>query len=105
MDVLFPVLYGTVFFLLIRRVFNKIELSRTLTNAVSALPLLAMGFDWAENIAFVRMIYLYPDQSPNTARIANVMTLSKFSFLLAGFFGLLVGWIAAFVRRARNKGG
>ena len=104
LDALFPLLYGTFFFLLIRTVYRKLGVSRMLTSAVSALPLLATLFDWSENIAFIRLMSLYPSRSDGLARIANVLTLSKFGFFLAGVVGLLIGAAGfAFKRRLVEK--
>lgn len=63
-DVLYPMIYGFLFSLIILWLFRKIGETKPTWQRLALVPLLAMGMDFLENIAIVSLIRIFPNQSP-----------------------------------------
>lgn len=61
-----------------------------LVNYVALVPLLAMLFDYFENISFIRMLISYPQKLILTAKVANVFTLSKLAMMYTSWAGIII---------------
>lgn len=96
LDMLFPISYGTFFFLLLRRVCRNINVPIGLTNVMVVMPLLSMVLDWIENSTFVYLISLYPVQPLAVAQFVSLVTLVKVSLyaltIICLVFGLGLMW-------------
>lgn len=91
LDMLFPISYGTFFFLLLRRVYKNINVPIGLTNMMVVMPLLSMVLDWIENSTFVYLISLYPVQPLAVAQFVSLVTLIKVSLYALTIISLVLG--------------
>jgi len=79
-DLVFPFLYGSFLFLSIRGVANKAGIPTVWANGLAAFGYFAMGCDWLENFAFLRIMETYPGQSVTLVTLASGFTVMKFVF-------------------------
>jgi hypothetical protein len=75
-DVVYPLAYGLLFYLLIRWFAARSTPTRSL-DAASRIPLAAMALDWLENVFILAMIATFPARSDSLARVASGVTAIK----------------------------
>lgn len=96
-DIVFPVIYGIFFALLISWLFLKASLEKSFIFRLRFVPFLAAGLDIAENISFYFMTKSYPSSLPTLVAAANAATLGKWisvpvTFLLIITAVLILGF-------------
>jgi hypothetical protein len=75
-DMVYPLVYGLFFFLLVRRLIADSAPPRWLQRA-AFIPFAAMIFDWLENVGIVAMIAHFPDRVEKVAPLSSAMTSLK----------------------------
>lgn len=98
LDLIFPFVYGVMFsFLISLLFFNKDE--KPANYWLNLLPLVAMMFDYGENIFIAKLLRIYPIRSPIYADAAGLCNVLKWTFL----FLVIVICIIGIYRLIRNK--
>lgn len=93
LDILFPIVYGTLFAILLIRVYSL----PTAKNLV-VLPLLAAAADLLENLTAAYLALQFDGEPSSLARVATVFTATKSILLLVSFILILLGALAALWR-------
>lgn len=97
-DLLYPVVYGLFFCLLISWLFRRGLVPGSPWHRLNVLPMGAWVFDWLENIHIVALLSQYPDTLPTVARMASLCTSVKWGFGAVSTAVVLAGVVLA----ARN---
>jgi hypothetical protein len=66
------------------------------------LPWFTTLFDYAENLCFLALLRIYPVESPNLQKLANVFTLAKWTFAAISIVLLLVATLGLLIRNLRR---
>ncbi|HEA19754.1 hypothetical protein LCGC14_1836730 [marine sediment metagenome] len=112
MDMIYPLLFGISFSLLLAYFLNKLNKLKTPFLYLCLLPMLAAMADYAENIGIITLLNDYPEISKNTVTMTNSFSLLKSSCTTLSFvvfiFVLLTLGIKSFrktvKRTEREKG-
>jgi hypothetical protein len=99
-DLVFPFLYGSFFFLSIRGASRKAGVSMCWANALASFGFIATGCDWLENISFLILLSVYPGQSIGVANLASMFTVTKFLSSGVSVIILAALWIYILIRSA-----
>jgi hypothetical protein len=76
-DMIFPLVYGGLFTLVIAWLLRKLTAPSSPWMFVSLLPLTGVIFDYLENFTILRLLNQYPDISPDTVSWGEQMTQLK----------------------------
>lgn len=90
-DLVYPLIYGFAFALLIAFLWKKLGWDQGLLKWVILFPLLGMIFDYGENLSIVSLINQYPNPAAGTAQTAAYFSLAKWSFAFAGLAAIIIG--------------
>ena len=82
-DMIFPLLYGSFFILLLASLLKKVLPYRSTLILLSFFPLIGMLFDYLENIHILKLLDTFPTLNTETVALAERFTLLKHAFLLA----------------------
>ncbi|MFD0796289.1 hypothetical protein ACFQZJ_02365 [Maribacter chungangensis] len=88
-DMVYPLLFGISFSLLLAYFLNKLKKLKTPFLYLCLLPILAATADYAENIGIITLLNHYPEISKNTIMITNSFCLLKSSFTTLSFVVLI----------------
>jgi hypothetical protein len=102
-DLIFPIIYSLFLSLLIIYIFQKCSLNKAL-QFVAMLPLLALLFDYIENILFAFMLFDYPQERTAFAEVASVSTKLKWTFLAVSAGAILFGLTCLVIKSVRKIG-
>jgi len=78
-DLSFPLLYGMLFFILIKHLASRLSKS---FEPLPWLGLLTAVMDLAENLSHVFITNQFPSCKPNLVKVAQIFTISKFSLII-----------------------
>lgn len=81
MDFVFPLSYMLFYLAAISYLLRLSNLQGRLLNYALVIPVLTAAFDFIENTAIIRLLRHYPVRLINTAKIANVLTMTKIVFI------------------------
>lgn len=100
MDMIYPVVYGTLFLLLIGNLVGKVAKPSSILRFTIFLPVAGVLFDYLENFNTLKLLNQFPDISENTVSYGETMTQLKHVTLF-----LSVGLIIALfiIRLIRGK--
>lgn len=102
-DVVYPIIYGFAFALLITFLVRKIAPSNKWLPYLAFLPLLAVVFDYAENASIVALLNAYPTQLMGVAKLGGIFTFFKWMLVFAtigvSVIGLIVWGIKGLSKR------
>ena len=90
-DLVYPLIYGFAFALLIAFLWRKIGWDKGLLKWAILFPLIGMIFDYGENFSIVSLINQYPTPVASTAQTAAYFSLGKWSFVFAGMAAVIIG--------------
>lgn len=93
-DLVYPLIYGFAFALLIAFLWKKLDWGQGLLKWVILFPLLGMLFDYGENLSIVSLINQYPNPTTGTAQIAAYFSLAKWSFVFSTLAATIIGLLA-----------
>ena len=82
-DMLYPLLYGSLFILVLAWLLKKVLPHRSRWMLLSFFPLVGMLFDYLENIHILKLLDTFPDLDSNTVALTERFTLLKHAFLFA----------------------
>lgn len=83
-DILYPIIYGFLFSLLILWLFRKIGETEIKWQRWAIFPLVAMFMDFLENISIISLLRIFPNQTPS---------FDKWAFWAASFGA--IKWLSA----------
>ncbi len=89
MDMIYPLLFGISFSLLLAYFFNKLNKLKMPFLYLCLLPMLAAMGDYAENIGILTLLNDYPEISKNTVTMTNSFSLLKSSCTTLSFVVLI----------------
>ncbi len=92
-DVVYPLVYGFAFALLITFLVRKIAPTHQWLPYLAFLPLFAVVFDYAENLAIVTLLCTYPEKWVGVAKMGGVFTFFKWILVFATIGGSGIGLI------------
>lgn len=92
-DVIYPLIYGFAFALLLTFLARKIAPSNKWLPYLAFLPLLAVVFDYAENATIIAMLNAYPEKLVGVAKLGGVFTMFKWVLAFAAIGGSVLGLI------------
>ncbi len=98
-DSVFPALYGLFFLLGTTYAFACVFPGRPVWQKLSFLTLGTTLFDYAENFCFLAMLRHYPQRLEGVARVANIFTLTKWSFAVFSMVLVIIGAAGLLFRR------
>lgn len=102
MDMLYPLLFGISFSLLLAYFLNKLNRLKAPFLYLCLLPLLAGAADYAENIGIITMLTDYPEISRNAVTMTNSFSLLK-STCTTLYFVVLIGALFALGIKSLRK--
>lgn len=100
-DIVLPILYGLAFSALIELLFFWLKVQSPWERLGVMIPWLAAFFDIFENLTISGLIFMYPQQIPLLAQLANVFTLGK-AYLLnitIVLIGIQIIWLTVKIVR------
>lgn len=100
-DVIWPLAYGFFFVVFIQYGVDKMRLNR-LKHAY-VLPIIAVVFDYLENIMTSVVMYRYPSETFLVSDLAGVMTSLKWVTLSLAFILLLILFISLAVQSPHQR--
>lgn len=89
MDMIYPLLFGISFSLLLAYFLNKLNKLKTPFLYLCLLPMLAAMGDYAENIGIITLLNDYPEISKNTVTMTNSFSILKSSCTTLSFVVLI----------------
>lgn len=99
-DMIYPIIYGTLFFLLL------IKLTSSFSNGkiklICFFPLLAVLFDYLENFGILKMLNEFPEITKTQVILNSTLTSSKWIFILITIVSILILIIYNLFNRKRN---
>jgi len=100
LDMLFPIVYGLLFFLLL----TKLTTSFTTPKAklLWGLPLLGVLFDYAENFSVLGLLKQFPDITEQQVSLSSAFTSGKWVFVLLTVVSILGLAIFQLIRKVRG---
>jgi hypothetical protein len=98
-DIVYPVVYATLFALLVSWLFLRGFGPASRWRRLNVLPFAAMLFDWLENAAIIAMLKAYPDVPDSLIRLGSAFTGLKWA--VGGLSILLVA--LGLVRAAAHR--
>ena len=90
-DSVFPALYGMFFLLGTTYAFARVFPGRPVWQRLSVLTVGTTLFDYAENFCFLAMLRHFPERLDTLARVANVLTLTKWAFAIFSMVLVVIG--------------
>lgn len=93
-DLIYPLIYGFAFALLIAFLWKKLGWGQGLLKWVILFPLLGMIFDYGENLSIVSLINQHPNPAVGTAQMAAYFSLAKWSFAFSALAAIVIGLLA-----------
>ncbi len=102
-DILWPVVYGIFLCVGISWVLQRILPKNSPWRLLNLLPLLAVGFDFLENLCAAIAMHYYPQSPVWAVRLAPVFTPVKWLFV-GGCFGILCVAFLVWVVKSIQKG-
>jgi len=102
LDMLYPILFGISFCLVLAYFLNKLNKLRAPFLYLCLLPLLAGAADYAENIGIITMLTDYPEISRNAVTMTNSFSLLK-SICTTLYFLVLIGTLFALGTKSLRK--
>ncbi len=100
-DFVFPVTYMLMYAGWIARL-SKNVLPVKQAKRLLILPLLAMLFDWLENIGIIFILTQYPSMPDGAVALASTAGMIKFAFTLCSMVTIVVLFVVSLLRR-RSK--
>lgn len=94
-DMIYPVVYGILFFLIITKFLNN------RWKIISITPFVAMFFDYVENFSVLNMINKYPTISEKQVLISSLATSLKWLFVIISI--LLITTLAVLSKYTSHK--
>jgi hypothetical protein len=98
-DSIFPALYGLFFLLGTTYAFARVFPGRAVWQKLSFLTVGTTFFDYAENFCFLAMLRDYPQRLDGVARVANIFTLTKWTFAVFSMVLVIIGAGGLLLRR------
>ncbi len=92
-DMVYPLVYGALLFLLLRKLTSSLSAQTSWLKYVCSLPIIAAVFDYIENINILIMLGTFPNISSIQAMFDSAATSLKWAFLmlaLLAFFAMLI---------------
>lgn len=102
-DMLYPLLFGLCYSLLLAYFLNKLNRLETRMFYVTWLPILAGIFDYLENISIIIMLQRYPSFSAHLASLASVFTVIKSVLSTLSFLILVVLLITVVIQLVKIR--
>lgn len=102
-DIVNPILYTSIFILLISWLFQRGFKPESKFQKLNVLPIGAAVFDLLENICITVMLSVHPAQPRIVAWLATVGTTTKYLFFYSSSVLVLVGLVAAAINRFRPR--
>ncbi|MCL3779505.1 hypothetical protein EMN47_03790 [Prolixibacteraceae bacterium JC049] len=88
LDMFYPLIYGVLFFLLLIRATNSIPNNKF--KLCSLLPLIAMLFDYIENIGVLRMLDAFPAITNSQVVFNSFITTCKWVFVFLTLISVVI---------------
>ncbi len=96
LDLLFPLCYTLFFMVVLFRLMECLEVSKSRWTFLLFIPILAGTADYAENLCFLSILLTYPDHLTGVASIASLFSGIKWICTPACFLLILLmtaGWV------------
>ena len=102
LDVLYPGLMGTALSSGIIALRHYVGWQSRLFAALPIIPLIAAGFDYAENVHVIVLLTTYPSLSPLVCTSGFLVGVAKSAFYVVGIIAFFACLLAAGVSSVRN---
>jgi hypothetical protein len=101
-DLVWPIVYALFLATAISWLYGRTFPAGSPWGRANLVPLVGMALDYLENVATSLVMARYPDPTPVVVWLAPVLTLSKWVFVGGSFVVLVVGIVAALVKRIQG---
>ncbi len=98
-DMIYPLVYGALFFLLLRKLTSSLSAKKSWLKYICYLPIIAAVFDYIENINILIMLGTFPNISSAQAILGSAATILKWTFLAFTLLAALAMLIKHLVNR------
>ncbi len=88
-DMVFPIVYGALFFFLLIYTLTRKARLKSILSYLICLPLLAIGFDYVENINLIQLANSFPEMSEGKINFTSWMTKGKWMFLIGTLIAII----------------
>jgi len=102
-DMIYPVLFGISYCLLLAFVLNKLNKLHTILFYACFFPIIAGIADYLENFGIIAMLTNYPNISGSIAIMTNSFTVLKSVFTTIYFVILLIAFIALGIKLIKKR--
>jgi hypothetical protein len=102
-DVVNPILYTSIFALLISWLFQRGFKPESKMRKLNVIPIGAAVFDLLENISIFIMLSVYPTQPTFVAWLSTVGTTTKYLFFYGSCVLVLIGLVKAAMNKFRKR--
>jgi hypothetical protein len=101
-DLLWPIVYTLFLSTAISWSFVRAVPTYSGLRSVNLVPILAMVFDYLENISTSLVMWRYPEKIVGVAAIAPIFTLVKWTLLTVAILSLILGVVYSIRRRFKR---
>jgi len=102
-DMIYPLLFGISFCLLMAFFLNKLNKLDTPLLYLSILPIIAGFCDYCENIGIIILLRSFPDISDISVKITNAFSLGKSTLTTLYFIALIIVLIALGIKTISKR--
>jgi hypothetical protein len=102
-DLIWPIVYTLFLTTCISWIFGQIIPLESKFGRVNLTPVMALIFDYLENISTSLIMFRYPQQTPGLDMLAPIFTMLKWILLIISFLLLIVGFIGLLWTRIQKR--
>lgn len=102
-DFLYPLVYGTMIFIIISLIFKVLKLTSKKLLIISLMPFIATLLDFTENFGMFYLIKNLPDFNAKFAEILGWITMMKWGFVGLSILMTMIVVSYAILYRIRHK--
>ncbi|PKM94900.1 MAG: hypothetical protein CVU84_08220 [Firmicutes bacterium HGW-Firmicutes-1] len=102
-DFPFPLAYGIFYFMLLSTLAKGIFSKMKKPWLIGLIGFGATIFDWLENAMIIQLLNNYPQQLQDVAKLANIFTRLKSTFITISMFLIVIGFVVFMVKRFLPK--
>jgi len=102
-DLIWPIVYSLFLTTCISWIYRQISLIDSNFGRVNLIPIMALFFDYFENVSTSLIMFRYPQQTPVLDMLAPIFTMLKWTLVILSFLLLIVGFIILLRTRIQQR--
>ena len=102
-DLIWPIIYTLFLTTAITWIFGRTFAAKSILKYANLVPIVAMMFDYLENLSTSIVMFRYPQYTPGIDALASIFTLLKWISVTASFLLVIIGGIAYVLRWKKER--